>query len=358
MKKIRTLFGTKDAVHKISLYPSVYRFLEPLLSQPQATVEEILDEALAIYGTDLIAQRNDIGPNSGSVIKDVRSRLFEYKENQEKTGNAKGAVLANVYLKFEEYLRLGGVDSSHPRGFSELKAGRLVAKTMFPRAKLTRKNASQNRLTQRYWYRYHSRSVITGYRYFLATGCLLPETRGKCKGNSLIHNPNVKRYCLEIIGELGKTWSARTFRDKISAKLYSLGYLHDNKKIGRSTATYFLRQLGMVLIKPKKGIYKDGHERADTVQNRIIYTAMMNEFKHRERTYAGVELQIDIPPESTLEREVIRVYHDECIYASHEGALQVWVMEGKDGKYKKPRGEIVMASGFICRSSHMLYRPF
>jgi hypothetical protein len=109
----------------------------------------------------------------------------------------------------------------------------------------------------------------------------------------------------------------------------------------------------MVLTKPKKGIYKDGHERPDTVQNRIMYTAMINELKHRERTYKGVELQIEVQPETNLDREVIRMYHDECIYASHEGALQLWVMDEKDGKYKKPRGEIVMASGFVCRPGFM-----
>jgi hypothetical protein len=116
----------------------------------------------------------------------------------------------------------------------------------------------------------------------------------------------------------------------------------------------FLRQLGVVLTKPKKGIYKDGHERTDTVQNRKMYTAMINELKHRERTYKGAELQIDVPCEANLEREVIRMYHDECIYASHEGALQLWVMDGKNGKYKKPRGEIVMASRFVCRSGQIL----
>ncbi len=210
--------------------------LEPLFPQTDENINAILDEALADYGTEFIARVNDLHPNSGTVLKDVRSRLHDFKDSQEKTGNTKGAILANdVYLKFEEYLRLGNGVGQHARGCSELKAGRLVAKTMFPRAKLTRKNASLNRLTQQYWYRYHARTVITGYRHFLVTGCLLPETRGKCKGNSLIHNPNVNRYCLEIleiIGELGKTWSARTFRDKISAKLYSLGYLNDNKEIG------------------------------------------------------------------------------------------------------------------------------
>jgi hypothetical protein len=102
--------------------------------------------------------------------------------------------------------------------------------------------------------------------------------------------------------------------------LYANGYLKEGSKIGRSTATYYLRQLGiMVLVHPKKGIYKDGHERADTVAYRKIYTSVLNELKHRERTYTGQYLQIEVPLQMATQREAIRVYHDECIYASHEG---------------------------------------
>ncbi len=90
-------------------------------------------------------------------------------------------------------------------------------------------------------------------------------------------------------------------------------------KIGRSTATYFLRELGMVLVRPKKGIYKDGHERPDTVVKRRHYTSVLDELKKRERTYKGVELQIEVLAEDTLEREVVRVYHDECIYQYNYG---------------------------------------
>ncbi len=105
----------------------------------------------------------------------------------------------------------------------------------------------------------------------------------------------------------------------------------------------------MVLVHPKKGIYKDGHERADTVAYRKLFIAELKTFKSREQTYTGEKLEITVPPEQTCLAEVVRVYHDECIYASHEGAIQCWVADGTDGKYKKPRGEIVMASGFICR---------
>ena len=134
------------------------------------------------------------------------------------------------------------------RGASaNLKAGRLIATAVFPRGRQTRKNASKNKVNVKYWYRYRARAIITGYRYLLATGCLMPEQRGKCKGTSLIHDPHVRHFCLDIITQLGQTWSARTFRDKVSAKLYEVGMLKEGTKIGRSTATYYLRELGSVL---------------------------------------------------------------------------------------------------------------
>ncbi len=102
----------------------------------------------------------------------------------------------------------------------------------------------------------------------------------KMKSNvSYKHDPIVRHYyCFDISGHLGQTWSARTFRDKISNKLYDTGYLKEGSKIGRCTAIYYLRQLGMVSVHPKKGIYKDGHERADTVAYRKTYTIVLNKF--------------------------------------------------------------------------------
>jgi DNA-binding transcriptional LysR family regulator len=105
-------------------------------------------------------------------------------------------------------------------------------------------------------------------------------------------------------------------------------------------------------VHPKKGIYKDGHERPDTVTYRKLYIEALRVLAPFEHTYIGDRLQIPVPPEDTSAAEVVRVYHDECCYASHEGAIQCWVVEGRDGKYRKPRGEIVMASGFICRYVH------
>ena len=105
----------------------------------------------------------------------------------------------------------------------------------------------------------------------------------------------------------------------------------------------------MQLVCPRKGIYKDGHERADTKEARKIYTAFIHGLRSRERTYTGDILEVEIMPADQTTGEVVRVYHDESIFASHEGSMQVWVYENSQATYKKPRGHVVMASGFVCR---------
>jgi hypothetical protein len=206
-------------------------------------LECILDEALTGFDLDLNARVDDMHRELAVQAKPVRQRLWDFYESQVKLGNAKGITLGNVYIKYEEYLREGYGDGKG--GFSDLKAGRIIASTVFPSGKKTRSNAAKNQTNKTYWYRYRARAIITGYRYLVATGCLMPEQRGKCKGTSLIHDPHVRHFCFDIIARLGPTWSARMFRDKISAKLYSVGMLKEGRKIGRSTATFYLRELGM-----------------------------------------------------------------------------------------------------------------
>ncbi len=216
MSKITSFFSqpASDNYHSSST-------IAPLVNIDEEAIDVILDEALAGFHTILNTGVDGMHQQMGLATKSVRERLWEFKANQERLLNPKGIIISNAYIKFEEYLREGNGDST--RGFSELKAGRIIAQTVFPRGKKTRKNASQNAINKKYWYRYRARSIITGYRYLVATGCLMPEQRGKCKGTSLIHDPHVRHICFSIISRLGQTWSARTFRDKVSAQLYSNG---------------------------------------------------------------------------------------------------------------------------------------
>ncbi len=131
-------------------------------------------------------------------------------------------------------------------------------------------------------------SVIIHHAYNIHRSVVILETITgnthdiKIVSSQLIHDPVVQCWCREIIGNLPKAWSARTFRDKVSEKLRSEGIVIQACKIGLSTATYFLHELGMELVTPKKGIYKNGHERPDTVIARKEYTANLNVFKVSE----------------------------------------------------------------------------
>jgi hypothetical protein len=306
----------------------------------QDSLDYILDEALADVDSELRASVSEMTHTTLVPVLDIRARLLAFAKDSLRTENSAAYLVAHSYLKFEEVLR---------EGKSELQAGRFVATHFYVREKARRKNAATNEHNRQQWYRYRSRSIIMGYRYFAATGTLLPERRGRGKGLSRIHDPLVRLWCYELIGRLGKVWSARTFRDKISIKLCAEGMLKEGAKIGRDVASYYLRQLGMCLVCPKKGIYKDGHEREDTVIHRKKYASVLKGLSSREATYIGDRLEIALPHVQTDLPAIVRVYHDECYYISSEGAIQVWVMEGTDASYKKPRGEGVMASGFICR---------
>jgi hypothetical protein len=112
---------------------------KPLLPEIEESLDSILDEALTDFGTELNAKVNDMHQISRANEKDVRMRLWDFNRHQTQTNNVRGATLANAYIMFEQYLREG--DGTGKGGFSELKAGRTVAKTVFPRPKQTRTNA-------------------------------------------------------------------------------------------------------------------------------------------------------------------------------------------------------------------------
>jgi hypothetical protein len=98
--------------------------LVPLVTNVDDNFDDILDEALAEYHTQLNARVDDMHRELAVDTKPVRERLWDFKDSQVRLGSAKGIILGNVYIKFEEYLREGNGDNKG--GFSELKAGSFI----------------------------------------------------------------------------------------------------------------------------------------------------------------------------------------------------------------------------------------
>ncbi len=227
----------------------------PLLGAAEDLDASLLDvnEELDIALRDI--QQQAAVRNYTTTNKERVGHLIRCLETKKGVNTARAYQHAIAFRQFEICIRV--------KGMSELQAGRFVAETCYGDQHDGRSNATSTRV-----YRYRARALIVGYRYFLATGTLLLDRRGKCQGKSHVYDPVVKAWCREIISEFPNYFSARTFRDKVSAKLATNGYIKQNSKIGRSVTTFYLHQLGLHLACPKKGIYKDGNERPDTVQAR------------------------------------------------------------------------------------------
>jgi hypothetical protein len=122
----------KEASEKSRKITSMFQSLFP---DTEESFDSILDGALTDFGTELNAKVNDMHLTSRVSEKDVQKRLWDFHLHQSQTKNVRDATLANAYIMFEQYLREG--DGTGKVGFSELKAGRTVVKTVFPRPKQT-----------------------------------------------------------------------------------------------------------------------------------------------------------------------------------------------------------------------------
>jgi hypothetical protein len=166
-KRIDLKKAADNTVKITSLFQPLLAFSE---TDTAESFDSKLDDALTDFGTASNARVDDMHQTSRVNEKDVLMRLWDFYKCQLLTNNVRGPTLANAYILFEQYRRDG--DGTGQRSFSELKAGRTVAKTVFPRPKHIRTNASQNRHNRLYWYRHRARAIIIDYRYFVATGLL------------------------------------------------------------------------------------------------------------------------------------------------------------------------------------------
>ena len=194
---------------------------------PPTRVDNVIeDDALLSTNEELdaaIHEANNDTVSNISATASHRDRVQHLKKCLEAQADntSKRYLLACAYAKFEECIR---------HGRTELQAGKFVAVNFFTNE---RDNRLNGRKSGTQWYRYRARALIVGYRYFIATGTLMPESRGKCGGKSLIHDPGIQNLCKETIAQdLPLSWSARQFRDKISCVLCAQGFIADGTLIG------------------------------------------------------------------------------------------------------------------------------
>lgn len=213
-------------------------------------------------------------------------------------------------------------------------------------------------------FKYRSEKIRSNFSYFCKHRCLPLDRRGNGVSNpSRIHDAGFAETCRGVIAALqlkSKEWSARDFRIALIAKLRADGTLSANQGVSTKAVCFYLRYLDMVLVEPKKGIYKDGHERPDVVLARKKYCNDLDELKSRMPTSVPACdnpktcesccgkgcIRLEEPADGP-ESRVIKIFHDECIMASNEGRCSYWGRPG-DRLFRKSKGKCRMVSGFIC----------
>jgi len=124
------------------------------------------------------------------------------------------------------------------------------------------------------------------------------------------------------------------------------------------TASRWLNKMGYKYKQCKKGMYKDGHDRADVVSYRQEeFLPALNSL-----TPFIVQWQLDstgkpviVFPESLPEgqRPIILVTHDESTFDSNDGRGYVWMKDGEPPTRKKNRGKGIIVSHFVTPGGHL-----
>jgi hypothetical protein len=131
------------------------------------------------------------------------------------------------------------------------------------------------------------------------------------------------------------------------------GMSHSKKGefISEKTATRWLKALGWVWSEVKKGIYVDGHERADVVAYRQGFLQKMKEYERRIIYADGPELDaLHVPSPPDLyddEHPLIFYTHDESVFYSNDGQQTIWHPKKEMPLRKKGKGRSIMVSDFL-----------
>ena len=121
------------------------------------------------------------------------------------------------------------------------------------------------------------------------------------------------------------------------------------------TAVKWLQEMGYKFCDVCKGVYKDGHERADIVAYRQAkfqpaLQALENRIVHWELINANGEEELRMVYPSDLlpgVRPVVLIVHDESTFNANDGRLKIWVKEDNIPLKKNTRGKGIMVSDFL-----------
>ncbi|KIJ46611.1 hypothetical protein M422DRAFT_164849 [Sphaerobolus stellatus SS14] len=202
---------------------------------------------------------------------------------------------------------------------------------------------------------YFAKKLRSLTRYIGRFRTLPPPTAGKHNAHpSLLNNERiaqaVRRY-LTVLAD-GEITPLKLLRQVNNVIIPALGLDLAGQKISESCARRWLVKLGYEMKEVKKGMYVDGHERADVLLGYLDFGSYFDLILiSLRRIYKDKDLEPIEPTLAVGEKLHIPVFHDESICRSNDLRRRVWVREGRMPLRKKGEGRAIHISDFIVEQT-------
>ena len=129
-----------------------------------------------------------------------------------------------------------------------------------------------------------------------------------------------------------------------------IGVKHQ-RSISLNTARRWMKREGFRYMAYAKGVYVDGHERADVVEYRQnVFLPCLQSLRPQLIEYAERDVQTEIKKGRGDKPPAILVFHDECTFTANDGPRKSWVLDNSHKLRKKGVGRGIHRSDFICNS--------
>jgi hypothetical protein len=118
------------------------------------------------------------------------------------------------------------------------------------------------------------------------------------------------------------------------------------------TARKWLHKLGYSWKTVRKGVFIDGHERADVLEDRMKFLQKMKELEPLLVEFdSGRILEKSYPDNCQVggpqQRPTIIITHDESVFSANDGKREAWIKESESFLRPKGKGQGIMVSDFL-----------
>ena len=126
------------------------------------------------------------------------------------------------------------------------------------------------------------------------------------------------------------------------------------------TARKWLHEMGFEVLSADKGMFFDGHEREDVVQERKEFLTKMVEYgflhpSDAPTPEAGRAFPSSVPPTlSDVQEKTVILFHDESTFHANEDQKSMWGVKGEHMLRLKSKGVGIMVSDFVDERSGYL----